>query len=57
MLEPLIRASSDRGQLVLDPFLGSGSTAVVAQQLGRDFIGIEQEEQYLAMARERLGMA
>jgi len=54
MLEPLIRASSDRGELVLDPFAGSGSTGVVAQQLGRRYVLIERELRYWLMARERL---
>lgn len=54
MIAPLIRASSDPGQVVLDPFLGSGTTAVVARQLGRDYCGIERDAGYLAMARRRL---
>lgn len=57
MIAPLIEASSDRGDLVFDPFLGSGTTAVVARALGRDYLGIEREERYLAMARERLRAA
>jgi site-specific DNA-methyltransferase (adenine-specific) len=57
MIAPLIEASSNPGDLVLDPFLGSGTTAVVARQLGRDYLGIEREDQYLAMARERLRVA
>lgn len=54
MIAPLIEVSSDPGELVLDPFLGSGTTAAVARALGRDYIGIEREARYLAMARERL---
>lgn len=54
MLAPLIRASSDPGDLVLDPFLGSGTTAVVARRLGRAYLGIERDPRYLAMARQRL---
>jgi DNA modification methylase len=54
MLQPLIEASSNPGDLVLDPFLGSGSTAVVAASLGRDYLGFEQNARYLAMARARL---
>jgi site-specific DNA-methyltransferase (adenine-specific) len=57
MIAPLIEASSDPGDLVLDPFLGSGTTAVVARQLGRDYLGIEREDRYLAMALERLRAA
>jgi site-specific DNA-methyltransferase (adenine-specific) len=55
MIAPLIRVSSDRGDVVLDPFLGSGTTAVVARALGRRFIGIERDPDYFRMARRRLG--
>ena len=54
MLEPLIRASSDRGELVLDPFAGSGSTGVVARQLGRRYLLVERQLDYWLMARARL---
>jgi DNA modification methylase len=40
--------------VVLDPFMGSGTTALVAKQLGRDYIGIELNEKYIALAEERL---
>ena len=46
--------ASTNAQVVLDPFMGSGTTAVVAAGLGRDFIGIEKSEKYCASARERL---
>lgn len=54
MIAPLIEVSSRRGDVVLDPFLGSGTTAVVARSLGRRFIGIEREREYFEMARRRL---
>lgn len=46
--------SSTTAQIVLDPFMGSGTTAVVAAGLGRDFIGIEKSEKYCESARQRL---
>lgn len=45
---------SEAGQLVLDPFLGSGTTAVACKRLGRKFIGIEISETYAAIARDRI---
>ncbi len=57
LLAKLILASSDSGDIVLDPFLGSGTTAVVAKKLGRKFIGIEQNPTYCAWAMKRLEMA
>jgi DNA modification methylase len=41
-------------QIVLDPVLGSGTTAVAAKMLGRHYIGIEREPEYLEIARKRL---
>ncbi len=46
--------SSTTGKVILDPFMGSGTTAVVAAGLGRDFIGIEKSAKYCEVARERL---
>ncbi|MCE7946864.1 MAG: hypothetical protein DYG88_05485 [Chloroflexi bacterium CFX4] len=44
-------------KLVLDPFLGSGTTAVVAQKLGRQFVGVEIDTTYCCLAQKRLHMA
>lgn len=46
--------SSTSAEIVLDPFVGSGTTAVAARNLGRDYIGIDISEKYCAMARRRL---
>ena len=53
----LILASSDEGDLVFDPFGGSGTAAVTAKKLNRKFIVIEKEELYCAWAEKRLEMA
>lgn len=57
LLAKLILASSDPGDLILDPFGGSGSTAVTAAKLGRHYISIEQNPLYCAWAQKRLEMA
>ncbi|MBO6146919.1 MAG: site-specific DNA-methyltransferase [Lachnospiraceae bacterium] len=57
LLAKLILASSNKGDMVFDPFLGSGSTSVAAKKLGRHYLGIEQNEQYCIWAEKRLEMA
>lgn len=57
LLAKLILASSNPGDVVLDPFVGSGSTSVTAKKLGRHYIGIEQNPQYCVWAEKRLEMA
>ncbi len=57
LLAKLILASSNPGDLVFDPFLGSGSTSVTAKKLGRRWLGIEREAQYCLWAEQRLAMA
>jgi len=57
LLAKLILASSNEGDTVFDPFLGSGSTAVTAKKLGRKYLGIEQNEQYCIWCEKRLEMA
>ena len=53
----LILASSAEGDLVFDPFAGSGSACVTAKKLRRRFIGIEKNERYCVWAQQRLEMA
>lgn len=57
LLAKLILASSNKGDLVFDPFVGSGSTAVTAKKLGRRYLGIEREQKYVALTMKRLEMA
>lgn len=54
LLEELIKIHSNPGDLVFDPFLGSGSTGVAALELGRRFVGIEISEKYYQIAKERI---
>lgn len=54
LVEPCILAGCPEGGIVLDPFLGSGTTAVVARKLGRGCIGIEINPEYCRMADERI---
>lgn len=57
LIAKLILASSCPGDVILDPFLGSGTTSVVAKKLGRSFIGIEIDELYCCLAEKRLSVA
>ena len=54
LLAKLILASSNKGNVVLDPFLGSGTTSVVAKKLGRKYVGIEIDRYYACLAEKRL---
>lgn len=53
----IIDASSNKGDIILDPFLGSGTTAIAAHNTGRFFIGIEKEPKYVEIAKKRLEQA
>ncbi len=57
LLAKIILAGTNKGDVILDPFMGSGTTAVVAKKLGRKFVGIELEEEYCCLAMKRLEMA
>ncbi len=57
LIAKLVLASSKKGDIVLDPFLGSGTTSVVAKKLGRRYVGIEREEEYACIAERRLELA
>ena len=54
LLYRIILASSNKGDLILDPFIGSGTTAVVAKKLQRNFIGIDNNKDYIKLATKRL---
>ena len=55
MLRRIILASSSKNDIVLDPFLGTGTTIYIAQKYGRRWIGIEKEEKYIQIAKKRMG--
>ena len=57
LIERLIRTSSNEGDVVLDCFLGSGTTAVAAINTNRNFIGIEREPEYVEIANRRIAEA
>jgi DNA modification methylase len=54
LIEPCIKAGSEEGDCVLDPFMGSGTTAAVAKSLGRDYIGCELHEDYGNLIQQRV---
>ena len=54
LIEPCIKAGSEKGDIVLDPFMGSGTTAMVAKSLGRDYIGCELHEDYGNLIQKRV---
>ncbi len=54
LLRRVLLATTEPGDVVLDPFFGSGTTGAAARRLGRHFIGVEREEEYARLARERI---
>ena len=57
LIKPCILAGSPRRGIVLDPFLGSGTTAAVSQELDRQWIGIEINPEYISLAKKRMATA
>jgi site-specific DNA-methyltransferase (adenine-specific) len=57
LMEYFIKTYSNEGDLILDPFLGSGTTGIAAKNLDRKFIGIELDPEYFAIAQERIANA
>jgi len=57
LLAKIILASSNEGEVVFDPFLGSGTTSVVAKKLVRQYVGVEIDEQFACIAEKRLALA
>jgi site-specific DNA-methyltransferase (adenine-specific) len=56
LVAKIILASSQEGDVVFDPFLGSGTTSVTAKKLNRKFVGIELDEDFACIAEKRLQM-
>jgi len=54
LLERLILMSSDEGDIILDPFNGTGTTAIAAKRLGRNFIGFEIDNNYVSITKDKL---
>lgn len=55
LLEHFVKLLSNEGELVADPFMGSGSTGIVCKKLNRGFIGIELDKEYFDIAKKRIG--
>lgn len=56
LIQRVILTASNKGDLVLDPFLGSGTTAVMAEELGRKWIGIEISKKYVELSQKRINL-
>jgi site-specific DNA-methyltransferase (adenine-specific) len=57
LLERLILMSTEEGDLVLDPFLGTGTTGIAAKKLGRRFVGIDIDDKYVEISRKKIDLA
>lgn len=54
LIQQVVLAASSKGDIIFDPFMGSGTTAIVAEALGRKWLGVERDEKYVALARNRV---
>ena len=54
LLERCIQAASNKGDLIFDPFMGSGTTGIAAVNMNRNFIGFEIDEKYFEIAKKRI---
>ena len=54
LMELLVKTFSDENDIILDPFMGSGTTGVACKNLNRNFIGIEKDEKYFNIAKDRI---
>ena len=54
LMKCLVENSTDSGDIVMDPFMGIGSTGVACKQTGRDFIGVEIDKKYFGVAKNRI---
>jgi modification methylase len=54
LVQQVLMASSNKGDIVFDPFMGTGTTAVVAEALGRKWFGIERDKKYVELAEKRI---
>jgi len=54
LIQQILLTASNKGDLVFDPFMGSGTTAVVAKALDRNWIGIEKDKKYVDLANKRI---
>ncbi len=54
LIQQVLLSASNKGDIVFDPFMGSGTTAIVAEALGRKWFGIEKDKKYVALAEKRI---
>ena len=54
LLHRIILATTNKGDMIFDPFLGTGTTAVVSKKLGRNYFGVENDKKYFFAAKDRI---